>query len=173
MSLIDDFGSLGLASRLERLSEILKKDAVALFKLRLPGIKYKWYPVMLALHIRESISVVELANELSYAHPSIIDILKEMEQMGLIKSVTDKADNRKRLLSLTSNGKKLMIKILPLTEAFSLAVTDLLDSDHHLFKAIANVETKLEDEPFVSRVNKILAAKTARPGNAKFSKLVL
>jgi DNA-binding MarR family transcriptional regulator len=173
MSLIDDFGSLGLASRLERLSEVLKKDAVVLFKLRLPGIKYKWYPVIYALYKRGSISVMELANELSYAHPSIIDILKEMEQMSLIKSVTDKVDNRKRLLSLTGKGNKLMEKILPLTEAFSVAVNDLLDNNHHLFKAIAEVEAKLEDESFVKRVNKVLQKKVTNPGNVKLSRPVL
>lgn len=173
MSLIDDFGSLGLASQLERLSEILKKDAANIFNLHLPGIKYKWYPVIFGLYKSGSISVVELANELSYAHPSIIDILKEMEQMGLIKSVMDKSDNRKRLLSLTAKGNKLMQKILPLTEAFSIVVNELLNNDHHLLKAIAAVRAKLEDEPFVKRVNKVVLAKAAKPQKAKLSRPVL
>lgn len=159
MSLIDDFGSLYLASRLERLSEKLKKDAVHIFKQHLHGIKYKWYPVAYALYVKESVSVVELANELSYAHPTIIDILNEMQGENIVKSTMDKTDNRKRNLSLTAKGRKIVQEILPLTEAFTTAVNDLIDNEHHLLKAIQEVEEKLEEESFYKKVNKIVSHK--------------
>jgi DNA-binding MarR family transcriptional regulator len=169
MSLIDDFGSLYLASRLERLSEKLKKDAVHIFKQHLQGIKYKWYPVAYTLYVKGSVNVVELANELSYAHPTIIDILTEMQDEGIVKSSMDKTDNRKRNLTLTAKGNKILKEILPLTEAFTEAVSDLIDNRHHLLKAIQEVEEKLEEESFYKKVNKILLNKQ---GNKKRSRHV-
>lgn len=159
MSLIDDFGSLYIASRLERLSEKLKKDAVHIFKQHLHGIKYKWYPVAYTLYVKGSVNVVELANELSYAHPTIIDILTEMQTEGIVKSSIDKTDNRKRNLSLTAKGNKILEEILPLTEAFTSVVNNLIDNKHHLLKAIQEVEEKLEEESFYKKVNKILSHK--------------
>ena len=156
MSLINEFGSLYLASRLERLSEMLKKDASRLFKSHLPGIKYKWYPVLYALDKKKSISVVELAVELSYAHPTIIDILKEMEENNLVKSITDKKDNRKRLLSLTAKGSRMQQRIVPLTRMFTKVVNELIDNDNHLLAAISEVEERLDDESFYGRVKKLL-----------------
>ena len=168
MSLIDDFGSLYLASRLERLSETLKKDAVYIFKQHLNSIKYKWYPVVYTLYMKGTVNVVELANELSYAHPTVIDILNEMQAENLVKSSLDKTDNRKRQLSLTSKGNKIIQEILPLTEAFRIAVDDIIDNKNHLLKAIQEVEGKLEEETFCKRVNKILSKK--KMGNKSFSR---
>lgn len=156
MSLIDDLGSLYLASRLERLSENLKKDATLIFKEHFKGIKYKWYPTLYTIHIKSYISIVELANELSYAHPTIIETLKEMEYENLIQSSVDKTDNRRRILTLTPKGKRMILKILPITKAFEKAVTDLMQSKHHLLKSIEDVESKLKKENFFNRVNKII-----------------
>lgn len=161
MSLIDEFGSLYLASRLERLSEQLKKDAVRIFTLYLPGVKYKWYPVLYILHKKKSISVVELASELSYAHPTIIDILKELENEKLVKSVTDRIDNRRRLLSLTAKGDRIVQQILPLTRIFKQAADELIDNTHHLLKAVEEVEEKLMQETFFQKVGKIVKTKPA------------
>ena|SRR5688572_1661625 len=156
MSLIDDFGSLYLASRLERLSENLKKDAILIFKEHLSDIKYKWYPPLYTIHTKSIISVVELANELSYAHPTIIETLKEMEHEKLIQSAVDKTDSRRRMLTLTPKGKRMILKILPLTKSFEKAVIDLLQSKHHLLKSIEAVESKLKKETFFDRVNRII-----------------
>jgi DNA-binding MarR family transcriptional regulator len=156
MSLLDDLGTLYLASRLVRLSETLKKDAALIFREQLKGIKYKWYPVLYAVHTKSVIGVVELANELSYAHPTIIEVLMEMQQEKLIRSVIDKKDKRKRVLSLTGKGKRAMSKMLPVTVAFEKAATDLMRSKHHLLRSIEAVETKLKEEDFFTRVNKII-----------------
>jgi DNA-binding MarR family transcriptional regulator len=172
MSLIDDFGSLYLASRLERLSELLKKDAVHVFKQHLHGIKYKWYPVVYTLHVKGSVSVMELANELSYAHPTIIDILTEMQAEGIVKSSMDKTDNRKRNLSLTAKGNKILKEILPLTEAFTAVVNDLIDNKHHLLKALLEVEEELQEESFYKKVNKLLSHKQHNKKNSSRVKRV-
>ena len=156
MSLIDDFGALYLASRLERLSETLKKDAVMIFKEHFSDIKYKWYPILYSVHTKSVISVVELANELSYAHPTIIETLKEMEEQKLIRSTVDKTDNRRRIISLTAKGKKMILRILPLTKAFEKAVIELMQSKHHLLRSIEEIESKLREEIFFDRVNKII-----------------
>ena len=156
MSLIDDLGNLFLVSRLERLSENLKKDANLIFKEHFKGIKYKWYGTLYVIYMKPDISIVELANELSYAHPTIIETLKEMEKENLIKSSVYKTDNRRRILALTPKGKRMILKILPVAKASEKVVADLIQSKHHLLKAIEAVEAKLKKENFFNRINKVI-----------------
>jgi DNA-binding MarR family transcriptional regulator len=156
MSFIDEMGSLYLASRLERLSERFKKDAAIIYKQQFKDIKYKWYPALHVIHMKSSIGVVELANELSYAHPTIIDTLKELEQKKMITSVVDKKDKRKKVVSLTAKGQKIIETITPLTIAFEKEAAELVENKHHLLKAIEAVEKKLDEEDLASRINKRL-----------------
>ena len=156
MSLIDDMGALYILSRMERLSDALKKAAQSIYKEKFSTIKYKWYPVLYAIHKKTEINVVELARELAYAHPTIIDILNEMQEQNLVSSKINKNDNRRRALSLTTKGKKVVETILPLTYAFEKAVTELIDNKHHLLKSIEAVEIKLKEKDFISRVKKHL-----------------
>jgi DNA-binding MarR family transcriptional regulator len=55
-------------------------------------------------------SVVEIANEIGYTHPSTITLLKELEKLELIQWEKDKQDERKRLFMLTSKGQELIEK---------------------------------------------------------------
>jgi MarR family transcriptional regulator, repressor for mepA len=152
MTLIDEFGALFIASRMERLAVILRKEAVVVFGQYLSHLKYKWYPPLYVIKKKNTISVVELANELSYAHPTIIEILRELEQQKLIKSHVDKHDQRRRILSLTPKGKSVFDEMLPVIEAFEKAITAVLDKQPNLLEAIQKVESDLQQTPFSVQV---------------------
>lgn len=155
MSLINELGIIALASRLERLSDTLKKDAAQIYQEHNLG-KYKWYPVLYVIDKSSPIGVGELATELSYAHPSIIQILKELEDEKLIRSVADKNDSRRRLVSLTTKGKNVVASVIPYMEAFRNALTGLTQTQHNLMEALKEVEGNLEEESFYLRVKKSL-----------------
>src|ERR1043165_7319515 len=99
MSIINELGLLGLASRLQRLSDTLRKDAAAIFKKYNANFTLKWYPVVLVLSRRSSVSLAELASELKYAHPSIIQLINETVEDKLVRSTSHKKDGRKRMIS--------------------------------------------------------------------------
>jgi DNA-binding MarR family transcriptional regulator len=156
MGVINDLGILAIASRLERLSENLKWDAAEIYKKHHDGIKYKWYTVLYVIYKKPGIGVVELAEELSYAHPSVIQLIREVEENKLVRSRTDKADKRKRCLELTAKGSEMIKEMLPYSAAFKRALNELTKGDHDLMQALEDFEQKLEDSSFFKRVEKEL-----------------
>lgn len=108
MNTIDASGILAISTRLQRLSEQLRKDGLQIYKLYDIDFEPKWFPVVYALYHKKQLGIVELAAEIGYSHPSTISLLKELEKQKLIRSKKDKNDERKRLVALTANGEALV-----------------------------------------------------------------
>ncbi len=92
MNVIDESGILAISTRLQRLAEQLRKDGVLIYKANNIEFEPKWFPVIYTLHFKPVLSVVEIAAEIGYTHPSTISLLKELEKEKLIRSKKDKAD---------------------------------------------------------------------------------
>lgn len=151
MNIIDETGILALSTRLQRLSEQIRKDGALLYKSYDIDFEPKWFPVMLTLHHKEILSVVEIANEIGYTHPSTISLLKELEKQKLIRSRKDKVDERKRLLMLTAKGKEMIIRMQPVWDLMINVLSDIADNEHNLLKAIQQAEEKMKNQSFLQR----------------------
>jgi MarR family transcriptional repressor of mepA len=151
MNVIDQSGILGIATRLQRLSERLRKDGLLIYKDHDIDFEPKWFPVIYSLHIKPLLSVVELAHEIGYTHPSTISLLKELEEQNLIRSVKDTADERRRLVQLTTKGAALIERMKPVWEIMITAFTTLVDTKNNLMQAIIEVEDQLEKQSFLQR----------------------
>ncbi|MCC8423904.1 MarR family winged helix-turn-helix transcriptional regulator [Mucilaginibacter sp. UR6-11] len=162
MGVIDESGILAIATRMQRLSEQMRKDGLLIYKAHGIDFEPKWFPVIYTLYFRPVLSVVELANEIGYSHPSTITLLKELEKLKLIKSGKDKADERKRLVQLTEKGKALIEQMKPVWKIMIAAATQLTDTQNNLMKAIEEVEKQMEIQSFYQRAKVIMAANEAR-----------
>jgi DNA-binding MarR family transcriptional regulator len=151
MSVIDDSGVLAIATRLMRLSEQFRKDGHLLYKEYDIDFEPKWFPVIYALHYKTQMSVVELAAEIGYTHPSTISLLKELEKQKLIRSLKDKTDERKRMIRLTEKGRALVLRMEPVWQVFSAAITELIDTNNNLMRAILEVETNFKEKGLLQR----------------------
>lgn len=151
MNIIDETGILALSTRLQRLSEQIRKDGALLYKSYDIDFEPKWFPVMLTLHHKEILSVVEIANEIGYTHPSTISLLKELEKQKLIRSRKDKVDERKRLLMLTAKGKEMITRMQPVWDLMINVLSDIADNEHNLLKAIQQAEEKMKNQSFLQR----------------------
>ncbi|MFT3701430.1 MAG: MarR family winged helix-turn-helix transcriptional regulator [Agriterribacter sp.] len=151
MNVINESGILAIATRLQRLSDQLRKDGFQIYKSH--GIEFepKWFPVVYTLHLKPLLSVVELATEIGYTHPSTISLLKELEKEKLIKSKKHKTDERKRLLQLTDKGMALITKMQPVWQVMIAAITEFTNTKHNLMQAIEEVETQLMRKSFFER----------------------
>ncbi|MGF7079944.1 MarR family winged helix-turn-helix transcriptional regulator [Mucilaginibacter sp. UYCu711] len=158
MGVIDESGILAIATRMQRLSEQMRKDGLLIYKAHGIDFEPKWFPVIYTLYFKPLLSVVELANEIGYSHPSTITLLKELEKLKLIKSGKDKADERKRLVQLTEKGKALIEQMKPVWQIMIAAATQLTDTQNNLMKAIAEVEQQMEIQSFYQRAKVIMAA---------------
>ncbi|MCX2451602.1 MarR family transcriptional regulator [Pedobacter sp. PLR] len=151
MSVIDELGILALSTRLQRLSEQLRKDGALLYNTYEIDFEPKWFPVIYTLHHKQPLGVVELATEIGYTHPSTISLLKELEKQKLIRSKKDKKDERKRLIQLTAKGEELILKMQPVWQLMTQILTDITDTENNLLKAMTETEEKLKQLSFIQR----------------------
>lgn len=151
MNVIDESGLLAISTRLQRLSEQIRKEGFLVYQTYGIDFEPKWFPVIYTLHIKPVLSVIELAAEIGYTHPSTISLLKELEEEKLIRSKKDKQDERKRLLQLSEKGRKLVERMQPVWAAMVAAIAELTDTRNNLMKGIIEVEGRLREKSFFER----------------------
>lgn len=151
MNIIDESGILAISTRLQRLSEQLRKDGALFYKSYGIDFEPKWFPVVYTLYHKEVLSVVEIANEIGYTHPSTISLLKELEKQKLIRSKKDKVDERKRLILLTPKGQELIVKMKPVWDVMSSVLKEIADNQNNLLQAINEAENKIMHQSFLQR----------------------
>lgn len=151
MNIIDESGILAISTRLQRLSEQLRKDGALIYKAYGIDFEPKWFPVIFTLHHKKTLSVVEIANEIGYTHPSTISLLKELEKQKLILSKKDKQDERRRLIELAPKGSELIEKMKPVWELMSKVLGEIADNENHLLTAINESERKIAEQSFYQR----------------------
>lgn len=159
MNVINEAGILAISTRLHRLSEQLRKDGAMIYKAFGIDFELKWFPVIFTIYQKELASVVEIANEIGYTHPSTITLLKELEKLELIQWQKDKQDERKRLFSLTTKGKDLIEKMKPVWELMATVLGDIADNRNNLLTAIDEAEEKLASQSFYQRALQIRNSK--------------
>jgi len=151
MNIIDESGILAISTRLQRLSEQLRKDGAMIYQSFGIDFEPKWFPVIFTLHHKKMLSVVEIANEIGYTHPSTISLLKELEKQKLIQSKKDKQDERRRLIILSPKGLELIEKMKPVWELVSKVLGEIADNENHLLAAINEAEEKIAMQSFYQR----------------------
>lgn len=161
MNVIDQSGILAISTRLQRLADQIRKDGLEIYKLNGIDFEPKWFPVIYTLHNKPLLSVVEIANEIGYAHPSTISLLKELEEKKLIQSKKDKVDTRRRMIQLTEKGKQLVSRMQPVWDVIVEATAEFLDTNNHLMKAIEEVEAQLQAKSFLERAKERIEKKKA------------
>lgn len=154
MNIIDESGILAISTRLQRLSEQLRKDGLAVYKIHNIDFEPKWFPVVYTLHQKKTLGIVELAAEIGYTHPSTISLLKELEKQKLICSKKDKNDERKRLVQLTAKGEEMIIKMQPVWQLMIDILSEITETENNLLKAITEVEENLRQQSFLQRALK-------------------
>jgi len=164
-NVIDQSGILAISTRLQRLADALRKDGQLIYQSFGIAFEPKWFPVVYTLHLKTSLSVVEIANEIGYAHPSTISLLKELEKKQIIKSKKDKTDERKRLIMLTEKGKSLVTAMQPVWSNMQKALSQIADNTNHLMKAIEEAEGKLKEYSFLERSQMINKQNEKSPKN--------
>jgi DNA-binding MarR family transcriptional regulator len=154
-NVIDQSGLLAISTRLQRLSDQVRKDGQKIYELYGIAFEPKWFPVIYTLHQKTVLSVVEIANEIGYTHPSTISLLKELEKEKLIRSKRDKTDERKRLLTLTEKGKILIERMKPVWDTMIKSLVTLTNTSNNIMKAIEEVEAEMEKQSFYQRAQMI------------------
>lgn len=109
MEFFEKTGKMAIGSRLRMLTDKVTADASQIYQLYGVEIKPKWFPVFFVLSDGEAKTITGIAKEIGHTHPSVSNIVKEMDAKGLIKEITDKTDKRRNVIVLSAKGKKWQI----------------------------------------------------------------
>ena len=98
---------------------------------------------------------MELSEEIGYAHPSTISLLKELEKEGLTESFRDERDTRKRTVQLSEKAKVLVAQMQPVWEKIRKTAEDIIDNANNLLHAMNEAEYRLKKEGFFERYKRM------------------
>ncbi|MDB9942106.1 bifunctional helix-turn-helix transcriptional regulator/GNAT family N-acetyltransferase [Pseudomonadales bacterium] len=170
MDLIKDLGSLGLASRLKRLSDKIMQDGIRVYRESGVDFEPRWFPLYQYLDRFGPSPVMDIARGLGITHPAVNQVAGQMVQARLIAPYRDARDKRRRLLALTSEGRALKPVLTSLWSSISVAVNGVLDESQVAFlKDLDAIEAALDRQGLYARLELAgaVAADRARPDRAR------
>lgn len=163
MEFYSQVGKMAIGSRLRRLSESLTEDAAKVYALYDIALDPKWFPVFYVLSQKESASITEIAQIIGHSHPSVSQIVKEMKKRKLVTTEKGSQDARVSVVRLSEAGRQLTPDIAKQYGDVIQAVEGLLsETQHDLWKAIAEVEFLLSHESFFDRVREVRKSREQR-----------
>lgn len=152
MDFYDKTGKKAIGSRLRRLSELVTQQSAKVYEMYQVDLQPKWFPVFFALSEGPGKGITEIATEIGHSHPSVSTIVKEMVKKGYVAEQKG-SDGRRNIITLTAKGQAINKQIQAQYTDVNSAVEKLLEeTDHNLWKAIAEWEFHLEQKSLLNRV---------------------
>lgn len=152
--IIEELGSLALATRLKNLSERLAKDVAQVYKESAFNFEPRWFTLIYALKGGDELAVTELSAMLKQTHPAVNQVANVLVEKGLVDERKDKDDQRRRLLKLSSKGNQMVQKMSALWQKIKEANDELLiESNGDLLNNMDKVESVLEEKSMYERVS--------------------
>jgi DNA-binding MarR family transcriptional regulator len=154
-NIINELGGLAIGARMRRLIDIFSKDVEKIYTDHGLEFETKYFILFYLVSRRGSISIMDIADELSLTHPAIIHMAKELEKRGYIESVKSPGDLRKRMLRLSKKGKLALPAFEAVWKKIGTLNKRLMESQqNNLLKAIEEMEIMLEEKTYYKRFYK-------------------
>jgi N-acetylglutamate synthase-like GNAT family acetyltransferase/DNA-binding MarR family transcriptional regulator len=161
---IKELGLLSIVTRLKRLSDIMIHDGRKLYKELGMDIEPNWYVIFRLLKQNGEMTITEIAENIGFAHPSVISIVNKMIKAGYLNEKKCGLDSRKRLLSLTSKATEKMPEFENVWNAGTAGLKKMLD-DLDVLSVLATFEERIFSKGFKDRA----LAELNRPKEVKIS----
>jgi len=145
-----ELGYLGFTMRLKRLSDALMHDGKRMYKQLGTDIESNWYVIFRLLKAEGELSVMEIADQIRLAHPSVISLTNKMIKAGYLSSVQCSEDSRKRLLSLTEKALNKLPQFEEIWRAGEKSIIEVLEGTE-MIKDLEIVEKRFADKGFRER----------------------
>jgi DNA-binding MarR family transcriptional regulator len=156
MNFYRDLGFLVFGSRLKRLGDTFINDVNRIYKNHKIAFDASWFPVFYILSQKKEVSIKEISDSLNVSHSAISQLINNLQQKGLIKSITSKKDARNKAITFTAKGEKLLQKIQPVWNALEKAMNELADESLHskkVLKALTGIESGIKEKSLFERID--------------------
>ena len=151
-NVIEELGSLALATRLKNLSERLAKDVAQVYKESDFDFEPRWFAVFYTLKDGDELAVTELSSMLQQTHPAVNQVANVLVKKGLVTERKDEQDQRKRLLMLSSKGNKLARQLERLWAQIKAANDELLANSANILEDLERIEKALDAKSIKERI---------------------
>ncbi len=147
-------GHLASGSRLKRITDKLYIDADKVYKDSNIDFKASWFSIYYVLATTPApLTILEITDRILFSHITVKNILRELEEEGLVLIVPNPNDKRSKLASLSEKGKKLRRRLEPVWLSIAAALSDIFTAGHPDFSNILNrVDKEIELQPVYERV---------------------
>ena len=148
---IKEQGYRALDNRLKRISDRMSHDTRKFFKQVDMDVEPSWHLVFKLLRDYNMLTMVEMAQQLGYTHPSMVVMLKKMAAKGYIVSEKDTTDKRKQNIKLTQKSFDLLPELEHIWNSCEDAIYKILKKDVSILKHLDEIEESLKNTPLNER----------------------
>ena len=156
MDVFNHLGELALGSRLKRLSDQIMRDGSKIYRDNGIDFEPRWFPVFYSINKNSPRGVTEIAKDLGISHAAVSQVVRELLKKGLLEAVKDQLDGRRRLLSLSVEGRALLPDIQEIWNDISQAIHQMINEHQaNIIDCIREVERSFEKSSLHQRAAKI------------------
>lgn len=154
MNITKQLGYLALGTRFKLLTDRLLQDVDRIYKNLGMDFEPRWFMPFYLINNRDSVSVTEIANELGYTQPAVTQTLNILIDKGLVKSVKEKEDSRKKSVTVTPKGKTLYKQLEPVWKLIEKSVREFfLSTGYDILSVIGKIESELDKKDIYTRIS--------------------
>lgn len=152
-NIFNDTRGLSLGSRFRKVGEALYQEAVSIIAEFEVDFKPKWFVVFYTIQLKQMVSVTEIAHYVGISHPAVSQIIKELKKAGLVTSIIDKKDERRKAVTLSETGKVVAAKLDPMWEAVDTVTNQMImATGYDMIAVMDKFEEQLEHKSLYDRV---------------------
>lgn len=150
-------GAAAIGARLRRLSERIDQETSELYLANGVTFQQRWYGVFNQIRNAGPISGGEIAQRLRISHVAVSQVCSALTKAGLVISLSDPADSRRRLLSLTPAGRELCEKMDRFWQTLETLSEELNREAGDLLGPLDRLEAAIDREPVLERFRRLHA----------------
>jgi DNA-binding MarR family transcriptional regulator len=140
---------------MRRLSEMFYAGVDAVYREQGVSLSSSCFPILFLLRDCGRLGISELAAHLGQSHPAVSQMSRKLLKARVVREWPDPADERRRLLSLSPQGRALMKRLVPVWHALSAAVKTL-EAEYPVSQALTGLDCSLAQRSFARRIREQL-----------------
>jgi DNA-binding MarR family transcriptional regulator/N-acetylglutamate synthase-like GNAT family acetyltransferase len=150
---ISKLGYLAGATRLRRIGENLQSEGDRIYSEQGIPFRASWFATYHTLLKAEGpLTMQEIAASIGFTHITVKNIVRELEQQGIVKIKPNPSDARSKHVSLTTKGQGLLERLSPVWQSISMSLQQLLTTGHPDFiNIIGRIEKEMDRLPLPAR----------------------
>ncbi|MCH2196625.1 bifunctional helix-turn-helix transcriptional regulator/GNAT family N-acetyltransferase [Kordia sp.] len=153
MDALREFREISLGSRLNRMSDVMMKETQKVYTYY--GIDFDPYlfPAFKIISLKNKTTNTEIRELLNVSQPAITQTLHKLLKKELININSDEIDKRKKIISLSDKGEKLLIKMIPIWNVIHETVEKLTTfPSENLVGHLSQLEDAFSEKSMSERV---------------------